>query len=178
MTRTRYLARHSRALLRTATATAAVSALVCAATPTALAVDTVQVVNPSGLGPAGPWFRLQDQGDNGNRTPGIQEIAPKSDPVHLNGSLHLAVTNDQQSQAAHFFTPPGTVKPLQQLLDQGVSYWAYTDTESEENSLANFGPNLQFPRTAGASPRCRSSPAGTRTPRATVCSRTPGSSTS
>ncbi|MET7860474.1 hypothetical protein ABZS81_25330 [Streptomyces sp. NPDC005318] len=151
MTRTRYLARHSRALLRTATATAAVSALVCAATPTALAVDTVRVVNPSGLGGNGPWFRLQDQGQDPDpeRPPGIQEIAPKSDPVHLNGSLHLAVKNNQQSQAAYPFSPLGTLKPLQRLLDQGVSYWAYTDTESEENSLADFGPNLQFPSDCG-----------------------------
>ncbi|MFF1836760.1 hypothetical protein ACFVXE_21530 [Streptomyces sp. NPDC058231] len=49
MTRTRYLARHSRALLRTATTTAAISALICAATPTAFADDTVQVVQPSPL---------------------------------------------------------------------------------------------------------------------------------
>ncbi|MDF6044195.1 hypothetical protein LRD69_19040 [Streptomyces sp. JH14] len=151
MTRTRYLARHSRALLRTATATAAVSALVCAAAPTALAVDTVQVVNPSGLGPGKPWLRLQGQGQDGNegRTPGIQEIAPKSDPVQLNGSRHLAVTNDQQSQVAHAFNSSATPVSLQSLLDQGVSYWAYTDTRSDDTNLADFGPNLQFPSRCG-----------------------------
>ena len=152
MTRTRYLARHSRALLRTATATAAVSALVCAAAPTALAVDTVQVVTPSGPGPGKPWLRLQDQGPDGNegRTPGIQEIAPKSDPVQLNGSRHLAVTNDQQSQVvAHPFNSSATPVSLQSLLDQGVSYWAYMDTRSDDTNLADFGPNLQFPSRCG-----------------------------
>jgi hypothetical protein len=70
MTRTRHFERHSRTLLRVATATVAVSAIICAATPTARADDTAQAVHPSGLSPAGPLFRLQDSPGNGDPTGG------------------------------------------------------------------------------------------------------------
>ncbi|MFG2562683.1 hypothetical protein [Streptomyces sp. NPDC048496] len=58
-----------------ATATVAVSAVICAATPTARADDTAQAVHPSGLGPAGPGPRLPGNSGNGDPAPGVQEIA-------------------------------------------------------------------------------------------------------
>ncbi|MCX4533369.1 hypothetical protein ACWD4L_03460 [Streptomyces sp. NPDC002596] len=57
-----------------ATATVAVSAVICAAAPTARA-DTAQMVHPSGLGPAGPWYRLQSHPGSADLTPGGQGIA-------------------------------------------------------------------------------------------------------
>ncbi|MFE7704282.1 hypothetical protein ACFU6I_00435 [Streptomyces sp. NPDC057486] len=57
-----------------ATATVAVSAVICAATPTARA-DTAQMVHPSGLGPADPWYRLQSAPGSADPTSGGQEIA-------------------------------------------------------------------------------------------------------
>ncbi|MEU0830853.1 hypothetical protein [Streptomyces sp. NPDC005969] len=58
-----------------ATATVAVSAVICAATPTARSDDTAQAVHPSGLGPAGPGFRLPGGPGNGAPAPGVREIA-------------------------------------------------------------------------------------------------------
>ncbi|MFV5993020.1 hypothetical protein ACNPQM_11365 [Streptomyces sp. NPDC056231] len=74
-----------------ATATVAVSAVICAATPTARSDDTAQAVHPSGLGPAGPGFRLPagpgfrlpagpgfrlpGGPGNGAPAPGVHEIA-------------------------------------------------------------------------------------------------------
>ncbi|MFE9779899.1 hypothetical protein ACFYPA_17240 [Streptomyces sp. NPDC005775] len=138
----------SRMLLRTATTTAALSALTllaCGIAPTAGADDTVQTVHPSGLGPAGPWFRLQET--TPDRDPGIQEVSPKPDPVHLNGSLRLAIGPGEQAQAAHYFNATWTPKPMQPLLDAGISYWAYTSTEG--SSVTTIGANLQLPASCG-----------------------------
>ncbi|WP_327709429.1 hypothetical protein OG912_12785 [Streptomyces sp. NBC_00464] len=138
----------SRTLLRTATTTAALSALTllaCGIAPTAGADDTVRTVHPSGLGPAGPWFRLQET--TPDRDPGIQEVSPKPDPVHLNGSLHLAIGPGEQAQAAHYFNATWTPEPMQPLLDAGISYWAYTSTEG--SSATNIGANLQLPASCG-----------------------------
>ncbi|MEE4489660.1 hypothetical protein [Streptomyces sp. BE230] len=138
----------SRTLLRTATSTAALSALTllaCGIAPTAGADDTVRTVHPSGLGPAGPWFRLQET--TPDRDPGIQEVSPKPDPVHLNGSLHLAIGPGEQAQAAHYFNATWTPEPMQPLLDAGISYWAYTSTEG--SSATNIGANLQLPASCG-----------------------------
>lgn len=138
----------SRTLLRTATTTAALSALTllaCGIAPTAGAEDTVQIVNPSGLGPAGPWFRLQET--TPDRDPGIHEVSPKPDPVHLNGSLRLAIGAGEQAQAAHYFNATWTPEPMQPLLDAGISYWAYTSTEG--STVTNIGANLQLPASCG-----------------------------
>ncbi|MEU1467460.1 hypothetical protein ABZ434_04475 [Streptomyces sp. NPDC005761] len=138
----------SRTLLRTATTTAALSALTllaCGIAPTAGADDTVQTVHPSGLGPAGPWFRLQET--TPDRDPGIHEVSPKPDPVHLNGSLHLAIGPGEQAQAAHNFNATWTPEPMQPLLDAGISYWAYTSTEG--STATNIGANLQLPASCG-----------------------------
>lgn len=138
----------SRTLLRTATATAALSALsvlACGFAPAAGADDTVQTVNPSGLGPAGPWFRLQET--TPDRIPGVHEVAPKPDPVHLNGSLHLAIGAGQQAQAAHYFNTTWTPLPMRPLLDAGLSYRSYTATEG--SSVTNIGANLQLPASCG-----------------------------
>ncbi len=138
----------SRTLLRTATTTAALSALTllaCGVAPTAGADDTVQTVHPSGLGPTGPWFRLQETAPD--RDPGIQEVSPKPDPVHLNGSLHLAIGAGEQAQAAHYFNSTWTPEPMQPLLDAGISYWAYLSTEG--SSATNIGANLQLPALCG-----------------------------
>lgn len=138
----------SRTLLRTATTTAAVSALTllaCGIAPTAGADDTVRTVHPSGLGPAGPWFRLQET--TPDRDPGIQEVSPKPDPVHLNGSLRLAIGAGEQAQAAHYFNATWTPEPMQPLLDAGISYWAYTATEGSSNT--SIGANLQLPASCG-----------------------------
>ncbi|MET7646697.1 hypothetical protein ABZS83_24340 [Streptomyces sp. NPDC005426] len=148
MTRSPRTSGASRALLRTATATAALSSLTllaCASAPTAGADDTVRTVHPSGLGPAGPWFRLQET--TPGRDPGIQEVSPKPDPVHLNGSLHLAIRHGEQAQAAHYFNATWTPEPMQPLLDSGISYWAYTSTEG--SSVTNIGANLQLPASCG-----------------------------
>ncbi|MEV7402200.1 hypothetical protein AB0N93_17660 [Streptomyces sp. NPDC091267] len=138
----------SRTLLRTATATAALSALsvlACGFAPVAGADDSVQTVHQDGLGPGGPWLRLQET--TPDRDPGVHEVSPKPDPVHLNGSLHLAIAAGQQAQAAHYFHPTWTPDPLQPLLDAGVSYWAYTATEG--SSVTNIGANLQLPASCG-----------------------------
>lgn len=138
----------SRTLLRTATTTAAVSALTllaCGIAPTAGADDTVRTVHPSGLGPAGPWFRLQET--TPDRDPGVQEVSPKPDPVHLNGSLRLAIGAGEQAQAAHYFNATWTPEPMQPLLDAGISYWAYTATEGSSNT--SIGANLQLPASCG-----------------------------
>ncbi|WLQ35638.1 hypothetical protein P8A18_20420 [Streptomyces castrisilvae] len=138
----------SRTLLRTATATAALSTLsvlACGIAPSANADDTVQTVGPSGLGPAGPWFRLQET--TPDRDPGIQEVSPKPDPVHLNGSLHLSIGAGEQAQAAHYFNATWTPVPMQPLLDAGISYWAYTATEG--SSVTSIGANLQLPASCG-----------------------------
>ncbi|WP_328695928.1 hypothetical protein [Streptomyces sp. NBC_00342] len=138
----------SRTLLRTATATAALSAmsvLACGIAPTAVADDTVRTVHQDGLGPAGPWLRLQET--TPDREPGVQEISPKPDPVHLNGSLRLAIAAGQQAQAAHYFNATWTPVPMRPLLDAGVSYWAYT--ASEGSSVTGIGANLQFPASCG-----------------------------
>ncbi|MHC3819703.1 hypothetical protein OG892_24020 [Streptomyces sp. NBC_00341] len=138
----------SRTLLRTATATAALSAvsvLACGIAPTAVADDTVRTVHQDGLGPAGPWLRLQET--TPDREPGVQEISPKPDPVHLNGSLRLAIAAGQQAQAAHYFNATWTPVPMRPLLDAGVSYWAYT--ASEGSSVTDIGANLQFPASCG-----------------------------
>lgn len=138
----------SRTLLRTATTTAALSALTllaCGIAPTAGAEDTVQIVNPSGLGPAGPWFRLEET--TPDRDPGIQEVSPKPDPVHLNGSLRLAIGAGEQAQAAHYFNATWTPEPMQPLLDAGISYWAYTSTEG--STVTSIGANLQLPASCG-----------------------------
>lgn len=138
----------SRTLLRTATATAALSALTllaCGIAPPAGADDTVRTVHPSGLGPTGPWFRLQET--TPDRDPGIQEVSPKPDPVHLNGSLRLAIGPGEQAQAAHYFNATWTPEPLQPLLDAGISYWAYTSTEG--SSVTSLGANLQLPSSCG-----------------------------
>ncbi|MFI6861871.1 hypothetical protein ACIBKZ_18565 [Streptomyces sp. NPDC050421] len=138
----------SRTLLRTATTTAALSALTllaCGIAPTAGADDTVQTVHPSSLGPTGPWFRLQET--TPDRDPGIQEVSPKPDPVHLNGSLRLAIGPGEQAQAAHYFNATWTPEPMQPLLDAGISYWAYTSTEG--SSVTNIGANLQLPASCG-----------------------------
>ncbi|RPK45456.1 hypothetical protein EES39_15145 [Streptomyces sp. ADI92-24] len=138
----------SRTLLRTATATAALSAvsvLTCGIAPTAVADDTVRTVHQDGLGPNGPWLRLQET--TPDREPGVQVVSPKPDPVHLNGSLRLAIAAGQQAQAAHYFNSTWTPEPMQPLLDAGVSYWAYT--ASEGSSVTNIGANLQFPASCG-----------------------------
>ncbi|WP_406453603.1 hypothetical protein OG782_22220 [Streptomyces sp. NBC_00876] len=138
----------SRTLLRTATATAALSALsvlACGIASTAGADDSVQTVNPSGLGPTGPWLRLQETAPD--RDPGIQEVSPKPDPVQLNGSLHLAIGAGEQAQAAHYFNATWTPEPMQPILDAGISYWAYTSTEG--SSATNIGANLQLPASCG-----------------------------
>ncbi|MFJ2090027.1 hypothetical protein ACIOEW_12255 [Streptomyces sp. NPDC087901] len=148
MTRSLRTSGTSRTLLRTATATAALSALTllaCGIAPTAGADDTVRTVHPSGLGPTGPWFRLQET--TPDRDPGIQEVSPKPDPVHLNGSLRLAIGPGEQAQAAHYFNATWTPEPLQPLLDAGISYWAYTS--SEGSSVTNIGANLQLPASCG-----------------------------
>ena len=98
------------------------------------------VVHPSGIGPSGPWIRLQDDPSNAGRTPGVQEIAAKSDPVRYDGSLHLAVKDGQQSQVAHYSTSP---RSLSALLGKGISYYAYLN--SSGSTLTEYGPNLQFP---------------------------------
>ncbi|GAA3481055.1 hypothetical protein GCM10018966_055860 [Streptomyces yanii] len=74
MTRTRHFERHSRTLWGVATATVAVSAVICAATPTARA-DTAQMVHTSGLGPAGPRYHIRSHPGSADLTPGGQEIA-------------------------------------------------------------------------------------------------------
>ncbi|WP_329540792.1 hypothetical protein [Streptomyces sp. NBC_01358] len=148
MTRSLRTSGTSRTLLRTATTTAALSALTllaCGIAPTAGAEDTVRTVNPSGLGPAGPWFRLQET--TPDRDHGIQEVSPKPDPVHLNGSLRLAIGAGEQAQAAHYFNSTWTPEPMQPLLDAGISYWAYTATEG--SSVTNIGANLQLPASCG-----------------------------
>ncbi|MCX5142184.1 hypothetical protein [Streptomyces sp. NBC_00338] len=148
MTRSLRTSGTSRTLLRTATTTAALSALTllaCGFAPTAGADDTVQTVNPSGLGPAGPWFRLQET--TPDRDPGLHEVSPKPDPVHLNGSLHLAIGAAQQAQAAHYFNATWTPVPMRPLLDAGISYWAYTSTEG--STTTTIGANLQLPASCG-----------------------------
>ncbi|MER7725573.1 hypothetical protein [Streptomyces sp. NPDC096323] len=148
MTRPSRTSGTSRTLLRTATTTAAASALTllaCGIAPTAGADDTVRTVHPSGLGPAGPWLRLQET--TPDRDPGIQEVSPKPDPVHLNGSLRLAIGAGEQAQAAHYFNATWTPEPMQPLLDAGISYWAYTATEGSSNT--SIGANLQLPASCG-----------------------------
>ncbi|MFJ6431532.1 hypothetical protein [Streptomyces sp. NPDC091416] len=148
MTRSLRTSGTSRTLLRTATTTAALSALTllaCAIAPTAGAEDTVRPVDPSGLGPTGPWFRLQET--TPDRDPGIQEVSPKPDPVHLNGSLRLAIGAGEQAQAATYFNASGATEPLKSLLDAGISYWAYTATEGSSNT--SIGANLQLPSSCG-----------------------------
>ncbi|MEU8503664.1 hypothetical protein AB0C40_02830 [Streptomyces brevispora] len=148
MTRSLRTSWASRTLLRTATATAALSAvsvLACGIAPTAVADDTVQVVHQDGLGPNGPWLRLQET--TPDREPGVQEVSPKPDPVHLNGSLRLAIAAGQQAQAAHYFNATWTPEPMQPLLNTGISYWAYT--ASEGSSVTNIGANLQLPASCG-----------------------------
>ncbi|WNI29912.1 hypothetical protein [Streptomyces sp. ITFR-6] len=138
----------SRTLLRTATATAALSALsvlACGLAPASGADDTTRTRDPSGLGPAGPWFRLQET--TPERDPGVHEVAPKPDPVHLNGSPHLAIGAGQQAQAAHYFNETWTPLPLKPLLDAGLSYWAYTATEG--SGVTDIGANLQLPASCG-----------------------------
>ncbi|MFD0024394.1 hypothetical protein [Streptomyces sp. NPDC058382] len=138
----------SRTLLRTATATAALSAvsvLACGFAPTAAGDDTVQTVHQDGLGPDGPWLRLQET--TPDRDPGVQEISPKPDPVHLNGSLRLAIAAGEQAQVAHYFNATWTPEAIGPLLEAGVSYWAYT--ASEGSSVTNIGANLQFPASCG-----------------------------
>ncbi|MFD7429349.1 hypothetical protein ACFV6Z_20260 [Streptomyces sp. NPDC059818] len=137
-----------RTLLRTATATAALSAvsvLACGIAPHAVADDTVVTVHQDGLGPDGPWLRLQET--TPERDPGVQEVSPKPDPVHLNGSLRLAIAAGQQAQAAHYFNATWTPEPMRPLLDAGLSYWAYT--ASEGSSVTNIGANLQLPASCG-----------------------------
>ncbi|MEB8341950.1 hypothetical protein [Streptomyces endophyticus] len=97
-------------------------------------------VHPSDLGPEGPWYRFQDDPSNAGKAPGTQEISPEPDPVHFNGSLHLAVKDGQQAQAAHYFTG---AKSLSTLLSRGISYRAYVD--SAQSSITGYGPNLQLP---------------------------------
>ncbi|MFF7210720.1 hypothetical protein ACFZAU_09275 [Streptomyces sp. NPDC008238] len=98
----------------------------------------VEQVRAADLGPGGPWFRLQDQPGNGDRTPGIQEVSPFADPVRFNGSLHLAITGDQQSQAAHPF--PARV-PLATIAASELSYDSFVTTGSVTGTAAN----LQLP---------------------------------
>lgn len=138
----------SRTLLRTATATAALSAvsvLACGIAPTAVADDTVRTVHQDGLGPGGPWLRLQET--TPDRDPGVHQVSPEPDPVHLNGSLRLAIAAGQQAQVAHYFNTTWTPEPMRPLLDAGISYWAYT--ASEGSSVTDIGANLQLPASCG-----------------------------
>ncbi|XNR90292.1 hypothetical protein NRF20_19165 [Streptomyces sp. R-74717] len=65
---------NSRVLLRTATAAlSTLSFLVCGTSPTTHADDSVEQVHQSGLGPVGPWFRLQDDPSNSGRTPVVRQ---------------------------------------------------------------------------------------------------------
>ncbi|MFF7675665.1 hypothetical protein [Actinacidiphila glaucinigra] len=98
----------------------------------------VERVRAGDLGPGGPWFRLQDQPGNGDRSPGVQEVSPFADPVRFNGSLHLAVTGDQQSQAAHPFTAR---VPLATIAASELSYDSFVTTGSVTGTAAN----LQLP---------------------------------
>ncbi|NEB79502.1 hypothetical protein G3I40_30430 [Streptomyces sp. SID14478] len=124
------------------------AAAVCAATVLtstvgmAAAAPTASVVHPSDLGPKGPWIRLQDDPSNSSKTPGTQAVSPKVAPDSYNGSLHLAVRNGQQSQAARYFPAK---KPLQGLVSKGISYRSFVDASA--SNTTGYGPNLQFPTT-------------------------------
>ncbi|MFC4890968.1 hypothetical protein ACFPK5_38280 [Streptomyces beijiangensis] len=113
-----------------------------AALPVAAADATV--VPPSGLGAAGPWFRLQDDPGNAGIPHGNQEVTAFADARWLDGSLHLGIGGDESSQAAHAFAAPIT---LTSLLASGISYSAYQN--SAKSTAANSGANLQFPMVCG-----------------------------
>ncbi|MEW2623002.1 hypothetical protein [Streptomyces sp. NPDC048106] len=98
-----------------------------------------QRVTAADLGPAGPWLRIQDQPSSTN-PPGVQEVSPFADPVHWNGSLHLAIGPGQQSQAAHFYTE---AVPLSTVLGSEISYDSYVD--SAHSTATGTGPSLQLP---------------------------------
>jgi hypothetical protein len=101
-------------------------------------------VHPDDLGPAGPWYRLQDDPSNAGKAYGTQEVAPFADAEWLDGSLHLGLEASEQSQAAHPFSAP---IPLSTLLSTGISYSAYQN--SAASTAGNTGANLQFPMICG-----------------------------
>lgn len=119
----------------TAVLTAGASVLCLA--PSAQAAT--QRVTAADLGPGGPWLRLQDQGPSTN-PPGVQEVSPFADPVHWNGSLHLAIGPGQQSQAAHYYT---AAVQLSTVIASEISYDSYVD--SAHTTTTGTGPNLQLP---------------------------------
>ncbi|SFY51299.1 hypothetical protein [Streptomyces sp. F-1] len=98
-----------------------------------------QRVTAADLGPGRPWLRIQDQGSSAH-PPGVQEVSPFADPVHWNGSLHLAIGPGQQSQAAHFYT--GAVQ-LSTVMGSEISYDSYVD--GAHSTATGTGPNLQLP---------------------------------
>ncbi|SEF64878.1 hypothetical protein SAMN05216223_101609 [Actinacidiphila yanglinensis] len=125
-------------------ASTAASAAPAAGAPGGRAAAVVQRVTPGELGPAGPWLRLGDSSDYDGRPLGVQEIAPFADPVHFNGSLHLAVARDdaaQQAQAAHYFT---AAVPLSVIDASPLSYDLYVKSSSSDEAEA-VGANLQLP---------------------------------
>ncbi|NUS17082.1 MAG: hypothetical protein HOY69_37765 [Streptomyces sp.] len=132
----------------TAAAVAAAPAALGAA-PAGAAPAALQRVTGADLGPQGPWFRLQDDPSNAGRPAGVQEVSPFADPVHFNGSLHLAVAGAaeaQQAQAAHYFT---RAVPLSEITGLPLSYDLYVRSRTSTLSAIPFGANLQLPGFCG-----------------------------
>ncbi|WP_327367676.1 hypothetical protein [Streptomyces sp. NBC_01217] len=116
-------------------------ALLAPAAVGAAAVNTVQKVLPTDLGPGKPWIRLQDPPNNVPTPPGVQEVSPFADPVRFNGSLHLAVGGGQQAQAGHAFPQ---VVPLSTIAAARLSYDTYVKSTVPPGATG-VGPNLQLP---------------------------------
>lgn len=114
-----------------------------AATQATAADRVVQRVTAADIGPTGPWIPLA--GGDPARPAGVQEISPFADPVHFNGSLHLAVAGGavaQQAQAAHYFTQ---LLPLSTAKAGPLSYDFYVRGATSTPSAIPVGANLQLP---------------------------------